>query len=277
MGGSVHQTDVLVVGAGPVGMSLGLDLHSRGVDFMLLEATDGRVDHPKVGTVGPRAGSLRRRLRRREFPDPQSARRGRAGSLPGPGVSQYPVPGPRPAHTLSPSGGFGMSTGMADAADLGWKLAAALAGWSGPHLLDSYETERMPVAEADLEQSNRNLDKTLRRELPPEIVLDNIEGARARRALADRLKPEGYDASSTPRAFISGTATGRSMLWPTRPRQTPRPGHPVRYPAGGRRTCGCAQGYRLQTCSARVSCCCPSSPPRTRHGSSTPSRPARSR
>jgi 2-polyprenyl-6-methoxyphenol hydroxylase-like FAD-dependent oxidoreductase len=95
------------------------------------------------------------------------------------------------AHTLSPSGGFGMNTGIADAADLGWKLAAALAGWAGPDLLDSYETERMPVAEASLEQSNHNLGKTLRRKLPREIVLDNVEGARARRVLADRLEAGG--------------------------------------------------------------------------------------
>jgi 2-polyprenyl-6-methoxyphenol hydroxylase-like FAD-dependent oxidoreductase len=95
------------------------------------------------------------------------------------------------AHTLSPSGGFGMNTGIADAADLGWKLDAVLAGWAGPHLMDSYETERMPVAEASLEQSNQNLVRALRRELPQEIVLDNAEGALARRILAARLEAGG--------------------------------------------------------------------------------------
>ncbi|MGH3886067.1 MAG: FAD-dependent monooxygenase [Pseudonocardiaceae bacterium] len=95
------------------------------------------------------------------------------------------------AHTLSPSGGFGMDTGIADAADLGWKLAAVLAGWAGPHLMDSYEAERMPVAEASLEESNQNLKRALRRELPPEIVLDNEEGALARRTLAARMVAGG--------------------------------------------------------------------------------------
>jgi 2-polyprenyl-6-methoxyphenol hydroxylase-like FAD-dependent oxidoreductase len=50
------------------------------------------------------------------------------------------------AHTMSPTGGFGMNTGLADAADLGWKLEASLRGWAGPRLLSSYGEERQPVA-----------------------------------------------------------------------------------------------------------------------------------
>jgi 2-polyprenyl-6-methoxyphenol hydroxylase-like FAD-dependent oxidoreductase len=50
------------------------------------------------------------------------------------------------AHQFYPTGGFGANTGIADAVDLGWKLAAALNGWGGPGLLDSYERERRPVA-----------------------------------------------------------------------------------------------------------------------------------
>jgi 2-polyprenyl-6-methoxyphenol hydroxylase-like FAD-dependent oxidoreductase len=49
------------------------------------------------------------------------------------------------AHLLWPAGGFGMNTGVGDSVDLGWKLAAVLQGWAGPHLLDSYETERRPI------------------------------------------------------------------------------------------------------------------------------------
>lgn len=50
------------------------------------------------------------------------------------------------AHLFTPHGGFGMNTGVDDAANLAWKLAAAVQGWAGPHLLDSYEAERRPVA-----------------------------------------------------------------------------------------------------------------------------------
>jgi len=50
------------------------------------------------------------------------------------------------AHQFHPIGGYGESTGIADAVDLGWKLAAALTGWGGSELLGSYERERRPVA-----------------------------------------------------------------------------------------------------------------------------------
>lgn len=49
------------------------------------------------------------------------------------------------AHLFAPTGGFGMNTGASDVVDLAWKLEAALAGWGGPALLDSYEIERRPV------------------------------------------------------------------------------------------------------------------------------------
>jgi len=51
------------------------------------------------------------------------------------------------AHTMIPTGGYGMNTGLGDAVNLGWKLAAALQGWGGAALLASYEVERRPVGE----------------------------------------------------------------------------------------------------------------------------------
>lgn len=48
-------------------------------------------------------------------------------------------------HQLSPTGGLGMNTGVADAVDLGWKLAATLEGWGGKELLSSYFAERQPI------------------------------------------------------------------------------------------------------------------------------------
>ena len=49
------------------------------------------------------------------------------------------------AHSHPPYGGYGINTGVEDAANLGWKLAAALQGWAGAELLDSYGAERRPV------------------------------------------------------------------------------------------------------------------------------------
>ena len=51
------------------------------------------------------------------------------------------------AHIHSPAGGQGMNTGMQDAFNLAWKLAAAVRGEGGQTLLDSYQTERHPIAE----------------------------------------------------------------------------------------------------------------------------------
>jgi len=48
-------------------------------------------------------------------------------------------------HLVIPTGGLGMNTGVGDATDLAWKLAAVLQGWGGAKLLDSYEAERRPV------------------------------------------------------------------------------------------------------------------------------------
>ncbi|MEE1740398.1 FAD-dependent monooxygenase [Streptomyces sp. BE147] len=52
------------------------------------------------------------------------------------------------AHEMSPTGAFGSNTGIQDAHNLAWKLAAVLSGAAGPGLLDTYEAERLPVARA---------------------------------------------------------------------------------------------------------------------------------
>jgi 2-polyprenyl-6-methoxyphenol hydroxylase-like FAD-dependent oxidoreductase len=57
------------------------------------------------------------------------------------------------AHVHSPAGGQGMNAGLQDAANLGWKLAAAVHGWAPDGLLDSYHTERYPVGRAVLRGS----------------------------------------------------------------------------------------------------------------------------
>ncbi|WP_211299849.1 FAD-dependent monooxygenase, partial [Amycolatopsis lexingtonensis] len=54
------------------------------------------------------------------------------------------------AHVHLPIGAQGMNTGIQDALNLGWKLAAAVHGWAPAHLLDTYHAERHPVAAAVL-------------------------------------------------------------------------------------------------------------------------------
>ncbi|MET7996384.1 FAD-dependent monooxygenase [Amycolatopsis sp. NPDC005232] len=57
------------------------------------------------------------------------------------------------AHSMPPYGGYGGNTGIHDAHNLAWKLKAALDGTAGPGLLDTYETERRPVARFTVEQA----------------------------------------------------------------------------------------------------------------------------
>lgn len=91
------------------------------------------------------------------------------------------------AHLLSPTGGFGMNTGIGDAVDIGWKLAACLQGWGGPVLLDSYEIERRPIAwrnAVEATDNRRHLDESLP---PPEIEAPTAQGAEIRHAWSDRI------------------------------------------------------------------------------------------
>ena len=59
------------------------------------------------------------------------------------------------AHIHSPAGGQGMNTGMQDAFNLSWKLAAAIKGDAGDALLNSYEAERLPVADSVITFTDR--------------------------------------------------------------------------------------------------------------------------
>jgi 2-polyprenyl-6-methoxyphenol hydroxylase-like FAD-dependent oxidoreductase len=66
------------------------------------------------------------------------------------------------AHQYIPTGGYGMNTGIGDAVDLGWKLAAVLRGHAGAGLLASYERERRPVGYRNRLASERHTDVRLR-------------------------------------------------------------------------------------------------------------------
>jgi 2-polyprenyl-6-methoxyphenol hydroxylase-like FAD-dependent oxidoreductase len=92
------------------------------------------------------------------------------------------------AHQLSPTGALGMNTGIGDAVDLGWKLAAVLRGWGGEALLASYDLERRPIGV-------RNVDLTAEfyfehrklREGTDLIEADTAEGAQARARIGEAL------------------------------------------------------------------------------------------
>ncbi len=93
------------------------------------------------------------------------------------------------AHLFVPTGGVGMNTGIGDAVDLAWKLAAVLDGWGGDGLLESYEAERKPVAWRNSVISAVNSDRIdmVMGETPADIIAETPEGAAAREALRARV------------------------------------------------------------------------------------------
>ncbi|WNV83004.1 FAD-dependent monooxygenase [Umezawaea sp. Da 62-37] len=76
------------------------------------------------------------------------------------------------AHLNPPFGGHGLNTGIGDAVDLGWKLAAVLDGWGGPGLLDSYEAERRAVHERVVDEATANMST-----LAGHLVRDELDTA----------------------------------------------------------------------------------------------------
>ncbi|GAA3059660.1 FAD-dependent monooxygenase [Actinokineospora globicatena] len=100
------------------------------------------------------------------------------------------------AHLFTPTGGFGMNTGVDDAANLAWKLAAAVAGWAGPGLVDSYAAERVPIAVRNTAAA-RALNKNLADVRPcTEMELDTESGRRERARIGHQLADFGEQFAS---------------------------------------------------------------------------------
>ena len=89
-------------------------------------------------------------------------------------------------HLVIPTGGLGMNSGVGDAIDLSWKLAATLAGWGGPALLASYEAERRPVGVNNVAASRQATmgRRVWRGQIPPNIRDKTPEGEAARARIA---------------------------------------------------------------------------------------------
>ena len=134
---------------------------------------------------------------------------------------------------MTPRGGTGMNTAMHDGWDMGWKLACVLRGWAGPALLDSYETERRPVAEhntarsADPEGAAGGVGLALSADLGGRIPHLWVPTAAGRVSTLDLLGP-GLTLFTGPDArCVGGGGRPRRGAGPRRrpqPRRDRRPG-----------------------------------------------------
>ncbi|RMD92102.1 MAG: FAD-dependent oxidoreductase, partial [Alphaproteobacteria bacterium] len=98
-------------------------------------------------------------------------------------------------HSHPPYGGYGVNTGLEDARNLGWKLAAHLEGWAGARLLDSYEEERHPVfasTSADFIARMIRDDRAFAERFAPEKDRAAFEAAWAERAAGGNRDVTGF-------------------------------------------------------------------------------------
>jgi hypothetical protein len=118
------------------------------------------------------------------------------------------------AHLNHPAAGLGMNTGLGDAIDLGWKLAAVHDGWALPALLDSYEIERRPVGRRNVRHADMSHANDREQRPGPTIADNSPEGERARKALGDAIV-----RAQTRKVITDGLALGyrydpSPIVWP---------------------------------------------------------------
>lgn len=156
------------------------------------------------------------------------------------------------AHLTSPTGGFGMNTGILDAVNLSWKLAAVLEGWGGDSLLDSYEIEQRPVAIRNVNEAGDNLRRMLAPRFtapdPSMFTSDSAEAAKTRtefgQAYTDAMSREwntigihlGYVYEGSPAVVPDGSLMPRPQVSHYEPTARPGARAPHAWIAEGRST-----------------------------------------
>lgn len=118
------------------------------------------------------------------------------------------------SHLFSPTGGFGMNTGIDGAANLAWKLAAAVQGWAGRQLLASYERERKPVAGRNTSAARELTRRVGEVRVPRELESSDVAGRDARTAFGSFLQ-QGFTPQFTSIGVELGARYDDSpLLWP---------------------------------------------------------------
>ena len=139
------------------------------------------------------------------------------------------------AHKFTPTGGLGMNTGVGDAVELGWKLAAVVQGWAPDAVLDSYHTERHPIGVRNTREAADNFDKLYSvMQYGDELDAEDAAGQALRERLGAELRNQekilassgvllGYRYNNSPVCIPDGTLEPEDD--PRRYVPVARPGH----------------------------------------------------
>jgi hypothetical protein len=127
-------------------------------------------------------------------------------------------------HLFTPTGGMGMNTGIDDAVNLAWKLAAVAQGWAGPNLLASYEADRRPVGARNLGWSKHFADSVGTTPATAEIERDSEAGARERAAVGRRLLAHAAHEFLIPGIHLGFRYANSPLVWSD---GTPEPPDPA--------------------------------------------------
>lgn len=127
-------------------------------------------------------------------------------------------------HLFTPTGGMGMNTGIDDAVNLAWKLAAVAKGWAGPKLLASYEADRRPVGARNLGWSKHFADSVGTTPATAAIETDTAEGARERAQVGQRLAAHAAHEFLIPGIHLGFRYANSPLVWDD---GTPEPPDPA--------------------------------------------------
>ena len=119
-------------------------------------------------------------------------------------------------HLMIPTGGLGMNSGVGDAVDLSWKLAATLQGWGGPRLLASYDAERRPVGARNVDASRHASRgrRAWRAAYRPNIRDHTPEGEATRANLVRIADVEQRKSNEMIGAELGYRYDGSPVIWP---------------------------------------------------------------
>lgn len=116
------------------------------------------------------------------------------------------------AHLFTPTGGLGYNTAVEDAVNLAWKLAAVLKGLASPALLDTYETERRPLAVRNTGYARTFADSLGLYKPVPEIEDDSDAGQKARETAGAYLAGHGRAEFNIPGITFGGRYDGSAAI-----------------------------------------------------------------